>query len=72
VSGRAGDTFALAYRDPDRGAWWFIATVPPRRNWRGPFPTEAAMRVEACRQVGAGVTITQTKCRPRQLDKGSR
>jgi hypothetical protein len=69
VSGRADDTFALAYRDPGNGQWWFIPTVPVARSWRGPFATGPAVKVAAQGELGAGVTITETKCRPAQLDR---
>ena len=69
MSGRADDTFALAYRDPANGQWWFIPTVPVARSWRGPFPNQAAMSPAARAELGAGVTIIETKCRPAQLDR---
>jgi hypothetical protein len=69
MSGRVDDTFALAYRDPANGQRWFIPTVPIARSWRGPFATEPAMKVAAQGELGAGVTIVETKCRPAQLDR---
>jgi hypothetical protein len=73
MSGRAQDTFALAYRDVQgRGDWWFIPTVPVARRWRGPFPTEAAMKVKAREELGAGVTVIETKCPPGQLPRSVR
>ena len=69
MSGRADDTFALAYRDPANGQWWFIPTVPVARSWRGPFPNQVAMSTAARAELGAGVTIFETKCRPAQLDR---
>jgi hypothetical protein len=72
VSGRADDTFALAWRNPDNGEWWFVPTVPAARRWRGPYPTEPAMKVAATAELGSGVTITVTKCAPAQLARPAR
>jgi hypothetical protein len=63
------EAFALSYRDPANGQWFFIPTVPPARRWRGPFPRKEAMRQEAQKALGVSVTITETKCRPGQLDR---
>lgn len=67
MTGRPAETFALSYRDPVSGWWWFIPTVPAARKWRGPHATVAGMQAKAQGELGDGVTIIETKCRPAQL-----
>jgi hypothetical protein len=68
----AGDTFALAYRDPAKGQWWFIPTAPAARTWRGPFAMQPGMRAAAQSELGADVTIIETKIRPAYIDRPPR
>lgn len=73
MSGRSVDTFALSYHDKEGGTGWhYIPTVPVARKWRGPFPTEQAMKTTLVEELGRGVTITQTKCPPCHLNGAKR
>jgi hypothetical protein len=72
MTGRADDTFALSYRDPANGQWWFIPTAPAARTWRGPFALPAGMLAAARDELGADVTIIQTKFRPAYIDRPPR
>jgi hypothetical protein len=59
---RGDPTFALSYRN---GAeYFFIPTVPPARDWRGPYPTESIMQRAMRSELGDDVAETRTVVRP--------
>lgn len=50
--------WCLTFKDSQ--GFWFIPTVPERRTWRGPFPTEFKLNAAITDEMGEGVTIHRT------------
>ena len=62
--------FAMLYRCPQTREWYYIPTVPERRNWRGPFQNREIAEQEVIQEIGQRkeVTFNVTTIRPRCLD----
>lgn len=67
------DIHALIYQNPATREWWFIATDPEWRKWRGPFASIEAMERAEIAALGELPQNTRTKVNgPIKLNKETR